>query len=318
MESANNPQDTQKSKRASNAGASTSVSFPGNYRDTKNNDSDDKSDEDSSTTDVSDEEVAVVSNPPASKGYRTLHPSLNGESEGDSESEDPSIVWRGLKDYDLASIQAGGGIHAKKTISNGGSEDVATHVKDGPNDSCLISTTRSKKLAARYSAAIGALNGNTPASHIAKIKLNENDPRVDLTNDDALDEIFPDASLRTRAEVSQKRWAQNSQEVILYHSIPQDRIAEIYHVRHFHNRSIREYEQAKKVPSVSGDFVKFRPFEQQFYHGFHIARASIPSTSSALAGVSSVTTNLANTDLGGSSSSEGEDKVYRSLSKKKK
>ncbi len=307
MKGANNPQGTQESKQASNAGASTSVSFPGNYRDTKNNDSDDKSDEDSSTTDVSDEEVAVVSNPPASKGYRTLRPSLNGESEGDSESEDPNVVWRGLKDYDLASIQAGRGIGAKKTISDGGSDDVTTHVKDGPNDSCLISASRSKKVAARYSTSVGVkLNGNNPARHIAKIQLDEHDQRSDLTNNTVL--------LATNLEAFEKRWAENSQEVILYHHVPQDKIVGLYHAQHFHNRNIHQYVQTKEATDVTGDFVKFRPVEKPYYHGFHITPVPMPSTLSA---ITSVTTGLTNTELGSSSASEEEDKVHPISPKKK-
>jgi hypothetical protein len=229
-----------------------------------------------------DETNFALFHPPASKGYRTQNPktdSSDNESEGESENEDPSVIWRGLTQSDINNLEQGKGLVAATTKTGAllyG--EIKEHVENGskPEHRCgLMSATRSKKVAARYSSH-KVPGAPEPTRRLAKIKL-------DLATNGSIDLTEPAERAKAGLAGKVEKFANNSQEVIICSSISQENIMGIYRVQEFWLNKVNakgeennkaqqieaQYQQARKSDK-NASFVKFRAYERDAYYGFSI------------------------------------------------
>lgn len=205
--------------------------------------------------------------PPNSKGYRSRHPKRlsDDESEGDSDSDDPNFVWRGINLGEYLEITSG--IENTPYLYDLNSIDthqtIREHIEHGSdrNHQCpFISASRSMKVAARY--ASHRLNNSQiePSGFMVKIRLEHDYFRVDLTNPEELKKVGLSKAF--------KKCAQNSQEVILMAPLLKRNIEGIYSVHSFGywQRAQLQYEKSRNSDEKSF-FVKFRAYEKnQYYH----------------------------------------------------
>jgi len=232
----------------------------------------DESDSDDVDSIIENFAQTSISGKKVSKGYRTLNrKDVHDESEGDSESDDPTIVWRGLTQKDYESLKNKEGLKANtKKSGKGLYEDIRKHIENGSNlnHNCgLMSATRSKKVGARYSSHKLKKSFPDPPKILAKIKLTPNIGCVDLTNSVKMKEVG--------LTETTKKFAENSQEVILYSNIPQESIIELYRVENFWKNEDAAYQKAKKSGKYD-QFVKFRAYGKDVYFGFVLKKIPLP------------------------------------------
>ena len=202
----------------------------------------------------------TVGNSPNSKGFRTNSVQKNGESEGESESDDPLIVWRGLTARDMERIEKGKGLKASKKPSGAelyADREIHEHVAKGsdPKHTCnLMSATRSKKVPARYAADKLKPEHPNATCRMAKNQLNDTIERIDLTDDGELE--------KTKLSGSGIQFARNSQEVIICSDIPRDNIVGLYRV------TAELYSKARK--SKFQDFITFRAYQSGKHRSYGI------------------------------------------------
>lgn len=223
------------------------------------------------TKDAKEEcEVISTTNPLLAKGYRTRHlkSGSGDESEGESESEDANIVWRGLTPLDLHNLKNGKGLQANTQKND---KDLYTeireHVENGskPDHKCgLMSATRSKKVAARYSSSKCNSDAPQPSNVMAKIKLDSNIGSVDLTD--------PNEIQKSGLVGTAMKFAENSQEVIIYTNVQQKNILAIYEVKRLWGVVSKETKEKYDA------FIKFRAYEKDVYYSFGVENMRLVSS----------------------------------------
>lgn len=215
------------------------------------------------------EAQSILANRKIHRGYRDHCKSLvepNG-SDGDSDNEDEDIVWRGVTAEDKLSIENGLGLSASTTKTGKElNEEIREHVQRGSEEQhkqhcSLLSASRSKKVAARY--ACDTVNRKNNATNLmVKIQLDQKTGRADLTDRKILDEVGLTGVY--------KKWAENSQEVVIFSKIPQESLS-LYKVKKFFSE--KAYQEAKKRAGDNGThFVRFRSYEKDRHWGFSITR----------------------------------------------
>lgn len=183
--------------------------------------------------------------------------SYHSLSEGESESEDPNVIWRSLRPEENPFEEG-----LKPPVGHDPNKTAAAHISAGSKareKSAWVSGTRSRKVAGAWATEAGGYK------RVAKFRISEEkrgervslggveSRRVyDLTDPDQAREVFPSGTgtaLNT---------AKASQEVVIYKGVEAEDVENVFNAKKI---SVKEYNQLKEERATreqSGDKVQYQ------------------------------------------------------------
>lgn len=191
--------------------------------------------------------------------FRALHRASSGESE----SQDPTIVWRALRNNERSPFTRGLSARKKNNDTISAYQHVLKGSKPSVGDnSSYISGTRSFKVAAAWAAS--AHEEDKSRGRLAQFYFDKSAEDYDLTTEEDRLKMMMNHWRSSAAQTSTSQetvavrenaanaglavtFAKSSQEILKRHAVSPEDIIETFIARHMNKKEVKDYQSSGKI-----------------------------------------------------------------------